>query len=56
MGFFSLGAMPYYRMNFELAMLNTEHQKVMLALQKLPKELSEALTNYKDLVEQTESC
>ncbi|XP_050999301.1 disks large homolog 5-like [Acomys russatus] len=44
------------RLNFELAILNMEHQKVMLALQKLPKELREAWDKYKELAQETESC
>ncbi|XP_035307269.1 disks large homolog 5-like [Cricetulus griseus] len=44
------------RLNFELEMLNMEHQKVMLDLQKLPKEINEALQKCKQLTEETVSC
>ncbi|MEJ1272513.1 RAD50 interactor 1 [Cricetulus griseus] len=43
-------------LNFELEMLNMEHQKVMLDLQKLPKEINEALQKCKQLTEETVSC
>ncbi|OBS65994.1 hypothetical protein A6R68_05466 [Neotoma lepida] len=35
--------MPDHRLNFELEMLNMEHKKVMLDLEKFPKEISEVL-------------
>ncbi|XP_035309797.1 shootin-1 isoform X2, partial [Cricetulus griseus] len=44
------------RLNFELELLNMEHQKVMLDLQKLPKEINEALQKCKQLTEETVSC
>ncbi|EGW03291.1 Disks large-like 5 [Cricetulus griseus] len=47
---------PVHRLNFELEMLNMEHQKVMLDLQKLPKEINEALQKCKQLTEETVSC
>ncbi|EGW12576.1 Disks large-like 5 [Cricetulus griseus] len=55
MGFFSPGAMPYHRLNFELEMLNMEHKQVMSDLQKLPMEISDALDKCKALSEKTKS-
>ncbi|OBS77806.1 hypothetical protein A6R68_19804 [Neotoma lepida] len=49
-------AMPDHRLNFELEMLNMEHKKVMLDLEKFPKEISEALYKCKLLTEETVSC
>ncbi|XP_059101668.1 disks large homolog 5-like isoform X2 [Peromyscus eremicus] len=44
------------RLNFELEMLNMEHKKVMVDLEKFPKEISEALNKCKELTEETLSC
>ncbi|XP_040598226.1 disks large homolog 5-like isoform X1 [Mesocricetus auratus] len=44
------------RLDFELEMLNMEHKKVMLDLQKFPKEISEALQTCRELTEETVSC
>ncbi|MGE9574793.1 hypothetical protein ACQP3C_27540, partial [Escherichia coli] len=55
MGFFSPGAMAYYRLNFELEMLAMEHNKVMSDVQKLPMEISDALDKCEGLMEETES-
>ncbi|CAH7488164.1 AABR07016976.1 [Phodopus roborovskii] len=43
------------RLNFELEMLNMEHNQVMSDLQKLPMEMSDALDKCKVLIEETES-
>ncbi|XP_075831316.1 disks large homolog 5-like [Microtus pennsylvanicus] len=43
------------RLNFELEMLNMEHKKVMLDLQKFPMEMREALKKCKELTEETVS-
>ncbi|XP_041533628.1 disks large homolog 5-like [Microtus oregoni] len=43
------------RLNFELEMLNMEHKKVMLDLQKFPMEMREALYKCKELTEETVS-
>lgn len=48
--------MPYHRLNFELEMLNMEHKKVMVDLEKFPNEISEALNKCKELTEETVSC
>ncbi|CAH6777336.1 Spetex-2F [Phodopus roborovskii] len=44
------------RLNFELEMLDMEHKKVMLDLQKFPKEISEALYKCEKLAEEAVSC
>ncbi|XP_076410392.1 disks large homolog 5-like isoform X2 [Peromyscus maniculatus bairdii] len=44
------------RLNFELEMLNMEHKKVMVDLEKFPNEISEALNKCKELTEETVSC
>ncbi|XP_076410426.1 disks large homolog 5-like isoform X3 [Peromyscus maniculatus bairdii] len=44
------------RLNFELEMLNMEHKKVMVDLEKFPSEISEALNKCKELTEETVSC
>ncbi|XP_040593977.1 disks large homolog 5-like isoform X2 [Mesocricetus auratus] len=43
------------RINFELEMLNMEHNQVMSDLQKLPIEISDALDKCMGLIEETES-
>nr|XP_048275565.1 disks large homolog 5-like [Myodes glareolus] len=43
------------RLDFELEMVNMEHKKVMLDLQKFPKEIREALYKCKELTEETVS-
>ncbi|XP_075824539.1 replication factor C subunit 3-like [Microtus pennsylvanicus] len=43
------------RLNFELEMVNMEHKKVMLDLQKFPMEMREALYKCKELTEETVS-
>ncbi|KAK7797620.1 hypothetical protein U0070_020061 [Myodes glareolus] len=43
------------RLNFELEMVNMEHKKVMLDLQKFPKEIRETLYKCKELTEETVS-
>ncbi|KAL1774940.1 disks large-like 5-like [Sigmodon hispidus] len=48
--------MSYHRMGFDLEMLNMEHKKVMLDLQKFTKEINEALYECKELTEETVSC
>lgn len=55
MEFFCLGAMLYYRMNYELEMLTMEHNQVMSDIQKLPMEISDALDKCNRLTEETES-
>ncbi|XP_076400867.1 disks large homolog 5-like isoform X1 [Peromyscus maniculatus bairdii] len=42
------------RLNFETEMLEMEHKQVMLALQEMPLEMSEALDKCKGLIEETE--
>lgn len=44
------------RLNFELEMLNMEHKKVMVDLEKFPNEISEALNKCKELTKETVSC
>ena len=55
MEFFSPGTMPYYRLNFELEILNMEHIQVMSDIQKLPMETTSDLDKCKGLIEETES-
>ncbi|XP_052570898.1 disks large homolog 5-like, partial [Peromyscus californicus insignis] len=43
------------QLNFELEMLNMEHKKVMVDLEKFPNEISEALNKCKELTEETVS-
>ncbi|XP_052608937.1 disks large homolog 5-like isoform X2 [Peromyscus californicus insignis] len=43
------------RLNFELEMLNMEHKKVMVDLEKFPNEIREALNKCKELTEETVS-
>ncbi|XP_052608929.1 disks large homolog 5-like isoform X2 [Peromyscus californicus insignis] len=43
------------RLNFELEMLNMEHKKVMVDLEKFPNEIIEALNKCKELTEETVS-
>lgn len=43
-----------YRIN-EHKILKIEHEQVILDLQKLPKEISEALVKYKELTKNTNS-
>lgn len=55
MEFFCLGALPYYRMNYELEMLTIEHNQVMSGIQKLPMEISDTLDKCNRQTEETES-
>ena len=55
MRIYSPWATPYHRLNFELEMLNMEHNQVMADLQRLPMEMSDALDKCNELVEETES-
>ena len=54
MVFFSPGAMPYHRLNFEFEMLKMEHNQVVNDQLKLPREVSKAVDKCNQLMEETE--